>query len=115
MSISNMTIAEAPVIITMELDDITATENDTVTYKCKLSKPCKNVTWMKNGKPIQATDKKYKISSDGSSCQLTLPKCDIADAGKYTVKVNGTSSSGKLLVNGVLLIFLLFDNLPSRI
>ena len=100
-SIYNVAIAEAPVIITMDQDDMTAIENDPVIFNCKLSKPCKNVTWMRDGKPIQTTDRKYKISSDGTSCQLTLPKCDKTDSGKYTIKVNGTSSSRRLTVNGV--------------
>ena len=66
-----------------------------------MAKPNKDVTWLKNGKFI-APGPKYEIESEGTCYMLTLPKCEITDAGEYTLRVDGqdTMTSAELTLDG---------------
>ena len=85
------------------LQGTTGKEKEHVTLECKLSKPNKKVTWLKNGKPIKS-GAKCEISNEGTSYTLTIPRCETGDAGEYSIKVDGedTSCSAKLTVEGSL-------------
>ncbi len=99
-------LAEAPVSFVKDLTDSVSVENDVATFECELSKPNKKVSWLKNGKPLKPSDK-HEIVTEGPRHFLRIPKCELKDAGDFSVKVDGESavSSAKLSVHGQCDIF----------
>ena len=92
-------IPEAPAKITKPLKDKKVKEEETATFECELSKPAKEVTWLRNGEPLTPDDR-VKVSSDGKKHTLTIDKATMDDATKYTIKIGDAESSAKLTVEG---------------
>ncbi len=92
-------LVEAPVAVNIPLKNISASEDDTVTLSCKLTKPDKPVKWYKDGKMLMdGVD--CKISSDGCEYTLKLPKAKTSDAGTYTIKCDKIDTSAKIIIKG---------------
>lgn len=70
------------------------------TFECEVTKPTLKAEWFKNDKPIRTTADKYQTISKDGKHTLTISDCQAEDVAKYTVKLNGLSSSAKLAVNG---------------
>ena len=94
-----LNVTECPLVIKKALKDQKVTEKEPVTFTCEMSKSNQPVQWLKDGKPIRHGIK-YKISSDGATCTLTIPKPVVEDSAKYTIKLGNVFSTGKLVVTG---------------
>lgn len=70
------------------------------TFECEVTRTDMKAEWLKAGKPIKATADKYKMTSKNGKHSLTISDCQAEDVAKYTVKLNGISSSAKLDVIG---------------
>jgi Immunoglobulin I-set domain len=84
-----------------ELEDIQL--NDVgleATFECEVSKPNMRAEWFKGDKQIRVDADKYKTTSKNGKHSLTITDCQSEDVAKYTVKLNGLSSSAKLDVTG---------------
>ena len=92
-------IPEAPAKVTKPLKDKKVKEEETATFECELSKPVKEVTWLRNGEPLSPDDR-VKVTSDGKKHTLTIDKAIVDDATKYTIKIGDVESSAKLTVEG---------------
>ena len=79
------------------------TEGTSATFTCKIEgDPAPDVSWIFNGKPLK-DGKRYKISNDGATYTLTLPKTKRDMSGTYIVRAKnkqGTEEcSADLTVN----------------
>ena len=83
----------------MPLQDTVVEVDEEVTMSCEVSKPDQKVKWLKNGKPIRP-DKRIKITVEGKTHKMTLPKSVLDDTAEYTVKLGEETTSGKLTVKG---------------
>ncbi len=88
-------------IFTAPLEDVSVEAEEEVTLQCELSKPNQKVTWLKNGKPLTAVErKKYRIAADGTKHTLTIPKTAKEDAAQFTCALNGTKTQSTVTVRG---------------
>lgn len=71
----------------------------TAVFECEVSNKDLKPEWFKATTTIKRSDK-YKIKSDGGRHTLAISNCQSDDISKYTVKVNGMSSTAKLDVKG---------------
>jgi len=93
---------DAPTAFLKELEDIQL--NDVgleATFECEVSKPDMKAEWFKGDKSIKASLDKYQMTSKSGKHTLTISDCQSDDVAKYTVKLNGISSSAKLSVSGM--------------
>ncbi len=90
---------ELPTDFITPLPDYTVMEKETVTLECEVSKPDKTATWLKNGEPIEPSEH-AEIRMDVTKHFLTLTNCVLEDDAKYTIRVEGKESTGKLTVQG---------------
>ena len=88
-----------PVSIVYPLDDQVAIKEESITFKCKLSKSGQLIKWLKDGKEIKP-DAKYQISNDGQMYLLQVANCDNNDAGGYSLVCGKEKSSASLEVKG---------------
>ena len=76
-------------------------KDETVTLTCEASKSNVEATWLKNGKPFNFSDKKkYKVSVDGTTHTMVIPKTEVEDSAEFTCTINGAKTQGKVTVEG---------------
>ena len=76
-------------------------KDETVTLTCEANKPNAQATWLKDGKPFSFKDKKkYKVSVDGTTHTLTIPKSEVEDSAEFTCSINGAKTQAKVTVEG---------------
>jgi hypothetical protein len=85
----------------MPLGDYTVMEKQSITLECEVSKPNKQATWLKNGKPLESSDR-IVSRVEGTKHYLTINNSVLDDEDKYTIKVDEAESTGKLTVEGQL-------------
>lgn len=69
-------------------------------FECEVTKPELKAEWFVGTKQIKTSDK-YRMTSKNGVHTLTITDCQSEDVAKYTIKLNGISSSAKLSVNGI--------------
>ncbi len=83
------------------MEDVTVEKDQAVTLACELSKPGQKVKWLKNGKPLTMKDKnRYKVTADGVTHTLVIPKSEMDDTAEFTCSLNGTKTTSKVTVKG---------------
>ena len=92
---------ETATTFTVPLADTTVTESDTVTLQCQVSKPNKEVKWLRNGKEVKP-DERYQVTVDGTTHSLTLDRALVTDSATFTAKIDRDKTVAKLVVNGTL-------------
>ena len=94
-------LIDAPTAFVRELEDIALDDVGLeATFECEVTKTDMKAEWFKGGKAIKATLDKYQMTSKNGKHSLTILDCQADDVASYTVKLNGISSSAKLVVNG---------------
>lgn len=79
--------AEAPEIISHNLEDRKVTESTSTCYQVKVAGvPRPTIKWFRDGKEITSSDK-VKISEDGDTYKLELLDLQTTDSGSYSFKV----------------------------
>lgn len=99
-----------------ELTPLTVHEGDDATFRCEVSPPDADITWLRNGVVI-TPGPQLETTQNGSSRTLTVRSCRLEDAGTVTARAGGTSTSARLHVRGSVLMEMkqvLFLNLFSQ-
>ena len=92
--------SEAKIYFTQPLVEETVLEKQPATFTCKISKPTKDVIWLKDHQEIDDDDDNYMTSYEDVTCTLTIPETTVEDSGEFTVKIGDATSLAKLVVNG---------------
>ncbi|KAK6057427.1 hypothetical protein COOONC_05057 [Cooperia oncophora] len=97
---SRITVEETFAEITKRLERRTVgKENEPVILAIELDHAPKDVKWTKDDKVVTDSEK-YEITSDGTSCRLTIKNADFDDAGQYVVEADGSKSYTNLIISG---------------
>ena len=98
----------APLTFTTPLKDVTVLVEESVKLMCELNKPDQTVTWLKDGEPLTAAQKKnYRISVDkykeggGNRFKLIIPKSELEDNGHFSCSVGDVKTECKVTVKGI--------------
>ncbi|XP_032133950.1 obscurin-like protein 1 isoform X5 [Sapajus apella] len=94
-----------PVKLVSELTPLTVHEGDDATFRCEVSPPDADVTWLRNG-AVVTPGPRVEMAQNGSSRILTLRGCQLGDAGTVTVRAGSTATSARLHVRETELLFL---------
>ena len=95
-----LSIAVEEINFLTPLEDITLNDLGLkATFECVISKEGLTAEWLKDGKPIKASDK-VTIQSEGNTHRLIVEKSYAEDEGTYTVKFKGASTKAKLTIKG---------------
>ncbi|PNJ36752.1 OBSL1 isoform 9, partial [Pongo abelii] len=94
-----------PVKLVSELTPLTVHEGDDATFRCEVSPPDADVTWLRNG-AVVTPGPQVEMAQNGSSRILTLRGCQLGDAGTVTVRAGRTATSARLHVRETELLFL---------
>ncbi|XP_017914429.1 PREDICTED: obscurin-like protein 1 isoform X4 [Capra hircus] len=99
-------VAEPPLVkLVSELTPLTVHEGDDATFRCEVSPPDADITWLRNGVVI-TPGPQLEMTQNGSSRTLTVRSCRLEDAGTVTARAGGTSTSARLHVRETELLFL---------
>ncbi|EAW70769.1 chondroitin polymerizing factor, isoform CRA_f [Homo sapiens] len=88
-----------------ELTPLTVHEGDDATFRCEVSPPDADVTWLRNG-AVVTPGPQVEMAQNGSSRILTLRGCQLGDAGTVTLRAGSTATSARLHVRETELLFL---------
>ncbi|XP_063101738.1 obscurin-like protein 1 isoform X3 [Cavia porcellus] len=94
-----------PVKLVSELTPLTVHEGDDATFRCEVSPPDADITWLRNG-AIVTPGPQLEVAQNGSSRTLTVRGCRLEDAGTVTAQAGSTASSARLHVRETELLFL---------
>ena len=78
---------------------LTVHEGDDATFRCEVSPPDADITWLRNG-VVVTPGPQLEMTQNGSSRMLTVRSCRLEDAGTVTARAGGTSTSARLHVRG---------------
>ncbi|XP_029789579.1 obscurin-like protein 1 isoform X3 [Suricata suricatta] len=99
-------VAEPPLAkLVSELTPLTVHEGDDATFRCEVSPPDADVTWLRNG-AVVTPGPQLEMAQNGSSRTLTVRCCQLDDAGTVTARAGGTATSARLHVRETELLFL---------
>lgn len=102
LSTAKLIVEEPDVEFVVPLPDVTLVPKNTeAEFTVKLSNPDVDVTWHKNGKPIQPGPK-YTVDVEGTVRRLVVHDADDDDIGEYTCSAGNAKSTSTLKVEGKL-------------
>ncbi|XP_067291375.1 obscurin [Pseudorasbora parva] len=82
-SCATLTVKGQPAYFQKELGNQNATEGDSITLRCELSKPVKSVEWRKGGLVLRPS-KKFEMKQEGCVLELHIHDLEPEDNGYYT-------------------------------
>lgn len=85
-----------------ELTPLTVHEGDDAVFRCEVSPPDAEVTWLRNG-AVVTPGPRLEVAQNGSSHTLTLRDCQLGDAGIMTAQAGSATTSARLHVRGLVL------------
>ncbi len=98
----------APLAFITPLKDVTVNREESVKLMCELNKPDQTVTWLKDGKPLTAAQKKnYRITVDkykeggGNKYKLVIQKSEVEDSGQFSCSVKDVKTECTVTVIGL--------------
>uniref|UniRef100_A0A8V1A4K7 non-specific serine/threonine protein kinase n=1 Tax=Gallus gallus TaxID=9031 RepID=A0A8V1A4K7_CHICK len=94
-----LTVHALPALFREELRDEEATEGDTVTLHCELTKAAP-VEW-KKGHAVLKPSEKYKMRQKDATAELVIHNLDESDAGDYTCVCGDKQSTASLAVHAL--------------
>ncbi|KAL1248368.1 hypothetical protein QQF64_021686, partial [Cirrhinus molitorella] len=94
---ATLQVQQLPVTFKKKLADVTVTEQDTVRLEVELSKPSKDVKWMKNGVVLQQGEN-MEIQVDGAKQALVFKNVAYADRGHYSCETLDDKTQAKMTV-----------------
>uniref|UniRef100_A0A8C6EGW7 Obscurin-like protein 1 n=1 Tax=Moschus moschiferus TaxID=68415 RepID=A0A8C6EGW7_MOSMO len=101
-----VSVEEPPLVkLVSELTPLTVHEGDDATFRCEVSPPDADITWLRNGVVVTPRPQ-LETTQNGSSRTLTVRSCRLEDAGTVTARAGGTSTSARLHVRETELLFL---------
>lgn len=90
---------EEPLKFSVPLESTAAVLEGTFTLVCKLNRSNGDVVWRHNGTEIK-TGGRYKISTDGMRCILTVSGVCKEDEGEYNCESKDDKTSAKVTTKG---------------
>ena len=75
------------------------TERQTAEFICEVSDEKAEVTWLRDGKPIEASDK-FLIVKRGKERRLSVVNTDTPDEAEYSCVIGERTTKAELLVDG---------------
>lgn len=90
----------APVTITKPLEEVQATEGDTVTLTAEASQPQVESTWFKDDFELIPEENKFDMNTEGVSHELTIHDVETKDEGEYTLAIGDDTSTAMVWVEG---------------
>lgn len=72
----------------------------TATFECIITKSNLKPKWLKNGKEISKSNKKYDMISKNGTHQLVIGDVEGKDEGEYTIDFESVRSTANLFVKG---------------
>uniref|UniRef100_A0A4W4FCR3 Obscurin, cytoskeletal calmodulin and titin-interacting RhoGEF b n=1 Tax=Electrophorus electricus TaxID=8005 RepID=A0A4W4FCR3_ELEEL len=97
VSKATLQVQQLPVTFKKKLENITVQELDTVKLEVELSRPSREVKWMRNGVVLQPGGN-LKIQFDGTNHILILQSVTYADRGLYSCETLDDKTQAKLTV-----------------
>ncbi|XP_036277659.1 obscurin-like protein 1 isoform X1 [Pipistrellus kuhlii] len=94
-----------PVKLVSELTPLTVHEGDDATFRCEVSPPDADVTWLRNG-AVVTPGPGLEMAQSGAARTLTVRGCQLKDAGTVTAQAGGTATSARLHIRETELLFL---------
>ena len=103
-SLPDLPPPEPPLVkLVSDLIPLTIHEGDDATFRCEVSPPDADVTWLRNG-AVVTPGPGLEMAQNGSSRTLTVRGCQLKDAGTVTAQAGGTATSARLHVRGLILM-----------
>ena len=90
---------ELPAEFSKPLTDVQTYEKESATLECELTKPNKQVKWLRNKKPVKETSK-IKIIADDKVHKLEFTDITLKEEGKYSCVCGDVTTSATLTVGG---------------
>ncbi|XP_062424696.1 obscurin isoform X3 [Rhea pennata] len=92
-----------PVYFKEEMKNEEATEGETATLQCELSRAA-SVEWKKKHKVLKSSEK-YTMSQEGTTTQLLIHALEVKDAGEYTCVCGDKKTTAALIVHALPALF----------
>uniref|UniRef100_A0A8B9M7M9 Obscurin, cytoskeletal calmodulin and titin-interacting RhoGEF n=2 Tax=Neoaves TaxID=3078114 RepID=A0A8B9M7M9_9AVES len=102
-STASLAVHALPALFKEELKDLQATESQTATLRCELTKAAA-VSW-KKGNKILRTSEKYVMRQDNTLAELEICDLELKDAGDYTCVCGDQHTTASLTVNALPVVF----------
>ncbi|XP_070829419.1 obscurin [Chaetodon trifascialis] len=99
-SMAKVTVNALPASFKEELKNQEKNKGETVTLRCKLSKPVADVQW-KKGSEILKAGEKYEMKQKETSCELQIKNLKIEDSGEYSCVCGDQKTSATVKVNAL--------------
>lgn len=93
---------ELPPFFTDCLQSVTASEGDTLSLRCELSKPGVAVQWKRN-KAVLRSSRKYAMKQEGCLLQLSIRGLTPEDGGSYSCHAGRAETAAPVSVKGSLI------------
>lgn len=101
MSVLFVLLAAASVYFEKELQDLEATEGESIILRCELSNPNAPVTWKKDSQTL-SQGARLTLQQQGNTHILEIRRVKPEDTGVYTCNTRGKMTSAKLKIKGKL-------------
>ncbi|XP_074047388.1 obscurin-like protein 1 isoform X2 [Macrotis lagotis] len=99
-------VTEPPQVkLVSELTPLTIQEGDDATFRCEVSPPDAELTWLLNGTSVPPSSR-VETSQNGPNHTLILRGCRISDSGMVTAQTKGAETTARLHVREAELLFL---------
>ncbi|XP_072297835.1 obscurin isoform X15 [Eucyclogobius newberryi] len=95
---AKLIVTEPPVMISKPIMDVSAAEQEKVTFECEVSRTTADIKWLKDEKEIKS-GKDVSIHSLGKKHSLVINKCTFEHAGAYICRTPDDNTSAKLQVH----------------
>ncbi|KAK9538589.1 hypothetical protein VZT92_003751 [Zoarces viviparus] len=99
-SMAKVTVNALPASFEEKLKNQEKKEGESVTLRCKLSKPADGVQW-KKGSEILKAGKKYEMKLEETSCELQIKNSEVEDGGEYSCMCGDQKTSATVKVNAL--------------
>ncbi|XP_019734410.1 obscurin isoform X5 [Hippocampus comes] len=99
-SVAKLTVQALPATFKEKLKNRDATEGETVTLRCELSKPAANVHWRKGSETLTPGET-YEIKQQEASCELRIRNVKTDHCGEYSCLCGDQKTSATLKVNAL--------------
>ncbi|XP_059094392.1 twitchin-like [Tigriopus californicus] len=76
-------------------EELTGFTNRSIKLSCQLNYGGAKLKWMKDGKPISFADSRYQLLMEEDRTQLTIRKCKLEDAGRYSCEIQQFVKDGE--------------------
>ncbi|XP_023933258.1 titin isoform X1 [Lingula anatina] len=93
-------VEQLEVEFTQPLKDLTAKENEEVTFECKVSQENLDAAWYFGDVKLKS-DEKHDITVEGTIHKMKIKDVSSDDSASYTIKIADKSSSAKLSVEEI--------------